>query len=1194
MNYSQAFEYLLIEVTKDENAIKMAYRKLLSQNNPEENPEGFKLLRQAYEVATEYARSNDEETGEQEFVVDFSNPVSVWLGKVHDVYKSLSRRFNIDEWKKLLEDEVFYSLDYCEEAQRQLLYFLMDNFRITRETYILLDEKCAIVENEKHLMEYLPKGFVDFMVNTITDEQYADNFEVKYLECEDDADYDTFRQYLLEMVNILFNKKDDKEEVATIPAKIQAIESLNIIHPRFYIEKARYYAIIGDVDKANEILDYINSRKEWNEIEQIVVHKMCIMVETGRGDAAKEVLEEASKKEFNYSVERALLLYYYNNGEFASAKEHIGKIAQYGLPEEIYEFDEKISDEYIKRYELTHNLDDWSELDYTNLLVAYNRQGNPKAALELMATSGKELSDEADKNRLAGIFHAQVGELNEGIKHIEIACNIYKEKIADVDCSTSTKEELTKKLVNALAQMSRMLVELSFEADTKEEIIRLSKKAYDLCEEAHNLEPDNINIKVELIDVLFHIKEYKKSYDIAMELLNERPNDFTLIAKAQRAAFRLGESQAVIDLHFRGIAIYPKRDVMYAYTAREFLKYNQVEDAKRVLEDAKNAGIEDDFAIRATKQLIKLRELPSEVTEVEKFLNETKELVSEGQSDGYTELSAYLASRYVEIIFGYFDDNIMQPTRFDMSRQDLIEYLKKNTKFEYNNRIYIDQFARLYRSISQYDLAIEQYLELASLTGRTLDIEHSLGVCYAKNKDYKNALQSIKNLETYGAENIYNDINMAIIYEELAMAMKNVDYYEKAARHFIKQVKKLPPKDEEFNYCCMRIVRDSCKVGKYKRALEYISKITNSDMDYRLTMERAKVNYLNGDNENAVFLGDLATKIYMQQYYSDYETNWKLLYNALVIQANAYIAMNEVDKALELWENVLTLPENEELYEEAVFAMLNICIDTRRYDETEVVLRTKIDYLKDDMHYYYYAKIKNMLLKAKTKKEYVEAYNEGLKARQEGDTSVSLAYFTAVAALLGLDDVSIACKHYEELLAKKSAVSLWDKEGFILEYIGVLELIGNEERKQYYLEVFEEIIKSKYPQEDEVSYIDKYLKEPHTQKFNLGEYIKYLCYKGEIEHKYIDRFINMKDEPYDFETGVLDENKATLAIYYEKLGDMETAEKLYSELIEEHSEQSYLALFRAKMKHQILNEPEENERDKKGVFDKIKGIFKNK
>ena len=64
MNREEAFRILGIEATKDERALKSAYREKLTVTNPEDDPEGFKRLRRAYEEACGYARETEDAEGE--------------------------------------------------------------------------------------------------------------------------------------------------------------------------------------------------------------------------------------------------------------------------------------------------------------------------------------------------------------------------------------------------------------------------------------------------------------------------------------------------------------------------------------------------------------------------------------------------------------------------------------------------------------------------------------------------------------------------------------------------------------------------------------------------------------------------------------------------------------------------------------------------------------------------------------------------------------------------------------------------------------------------------------------------------------------------------------------------------------------------------------------------------------------------
>ena len=66
MELEMIFAVLGIEETKDKGQIQNAYRAKLAENNPEDHPEEFMRLRQAYEQALAYADSIEEENAEEE------------------------------------------------------------------------------------------------------------------------------------------------------------------------------------------------------------------------------------------------------------------------------------------------------------------------------------------------------------------------------------------------------------------------------------------------------------------------------------------------------------------------------------------------------------------------------------------------------------------------------------------------------------------------------------------------------------------------------------------------------------------------------------------------------------------------------------------------------------------------------------------------------------------------------------------------------------------------------------------------------------------------------------------------------------------------------------------------------------------------------------------------------------------------
>ena len=68
MEQSIIFHILGIPETSDEMAIKSAYLNLLKTTNPEDDSEGFKRLREAYEGAIAYARRPRQEIQKEKTV----------------------------------------------------------------------------------------------------------------------------------------------------------------------------------------------------------------------------------------------------------------------------------------------------------------------------------------------------------------------------------------------------------------------------------------------------------------------------------------------------------------------------------------------------------------------------------------------------------------------------------------------------------------------------------------------------------------------------------------------------------------------------------------------------------------------------------------------------------------------------------------------------------------------------------------------------------------------------------------------------------------------------------------------------------------------------------------------------------------------------------------------------------------------
>jgi len=155
MDKQQIFFLLGIEETSDKNLLKQAYRAKLIHTNPEDDPEGFQALREAYEQALILA----DQTEQAEAAPIDDSPLVRWKARLETIYASLSSRTNEDCWKELLKDDVCMDLDTAEDARLSCIAFLANHVYLPQNIWILLDREFRIRQDKQGLSEHFPENF---------------------------------------------------------------------------------------------------------------------------------------------------------------------------------------------------------------------------------------------------------------------------------------------------------------------------------------------------------------------------------------------------------------------------------------------------------------------------------------------------------------------------------------------------------------------------------------------------------------------------------------------------------------------------------------------------------------------------------------------------------------------------------------------------------------------------------------------------------------------------------------------------------------------------------------------------------------------------------------------------------------------------------------------------------------------------
>lgn len=373
MDERMMFAVLGIEKTKDEDAIRAAYRTLLTQTNPEDNPEGFKRLREAYEQALEYARRQEETQAEEP---EDNTPVGLWMKKVKEVYGSLSKRLDEEQWKQLLHEDICMDLEHGEEAKWRLFGFLAEHFRTTSNIYRILNDFYHIDKDAESFREHLPVDFVNFLLQRIGDTEGNMDFSFYEFEGADDADYDAFLEYYNALVDQTQN--DDKDAACQT---VRAMRDLHISHPLFLLEQSRTELICGNEEKALSMIRPLLVDKP--ESLRIQVLGAEILYKCGLKDEAAQIFEKYTEDGY-YMVEKYTTLYEKEQGNHGKAIKHCLKALRDGNDENLEKLLNEMDKEFIDRYAPMAAEHTLTKEDASVLMGCYSRLDRAQEALDFL------------------------------------------------------------------------------------------------------------------------------------------------------------------------------------------------------------------------------------------------------------------------------------------------------------------------------------------------------------------------------------------------------------------------------------------------------------------------------------------------------------------------------------------------------------------------------------------------------------------------------------------------------------------------------------------------------------------------------------------------------------------------------------------------------------------------------------------
>lgn len=730
MNIIEVFQVLGIEETKDEGTIKKAYREKLAVTNPEDNPEGFKRLRAAYEEACAYAKETEEAEEEEE---DFT-PSGQWVKKVAELYGRLDTRQDTQAWRALFEEDIFLSLEEEENCRTKLLIFLMDNFRLPTDIWRLLEEKLHIAENGAQLKEEFPGDFVNYIVDLCRN---GENLDFAKFEGEPDAEYDLFIHYNNYCWDAIRNDRLQQAEEL-----LKQADDLEIYHPSMELNRAWIWEKQG---KVQEAVDWMEKLWERDTADIMVANQLAELLWKNECRERAAQLYETIKgiDENHYMANYRLTRWYYEQGRYKEAKECAEKLPSTEVDDEFFELFEKVNHELEKDMERAY-LENPDFEQGLELGWCYLQDGKCSRGLELVLALEEQVPEEK-KAEYIGLLSKLYARGADYKKAIELA-ELLEEKLSKMSDGELT-EEAGKKYEDMLRSSYSIRSYCYHQLGYKD--AENFPKAIEQAELLLEKDKNNVNYMLDKAKLYLETDELDKCLEVTRVLVEDY-QVYAALATMQEAYYRMRDAEGILQSGFDCIHFFPNYVRPYERIARVYLDFEYNEDLEKVLSDAKEQKLESLYLDACAYRM--KHPIPTEEEfdrKLEEFHEQYRDKVEDGQLEYY--------EKGLELLTEYF--------------------------YWCPGPYMLLELALFHKAAGEYDKAIEVCEKALEDEPGNPYVWNAMVYCYRLKGDYEQALICVKKSILYFEEEYARSYaDMGDIYSLLGNYKKALEAYREILR----------------------------------------------------------------------------------------------------------------------------------------------------------------------------------------------------------------------------------------------------------------------------------------------------------------------------------------------------------------------------------------------------------------------------
>lgn len=749
MDRREAFQILGIEATKDERALKSAYREKLAVTNPEDDPEGFKRLRSAYEEACRYAKeTEDAEEDVQEPPRD-TTPSGLWLERAVELYSNIRTRQDVKLWKALFDDDVFLSLEEEENCREKLLRFLTEHFKLPTEVWKLFDRRLSIVKDAKALREKFPANFMHFIIGRC---ERGEDLDFTQFQGPEDADYDRFLEYYDRCWQALHEGRIEEAERC-----LESADAIGIRHPVMEVSRANVLVRQGKTADAVALLEeelaeypgdpmisYNFAEILWNQKDNSAY----------RARAAGLYQELKADNDSHYMANARLTEWHYEEGRYRDAKKCAERVLTAGADDGFMELLVKVNSELEKELEARYRENgDWQS--GLELCWCYLQDGKTARGIRFaLGLEGKLPPEkEAEYYGLMAKLYIEEAEYEEAIAMTRRWEPALEEKMAKNGGADENEDRKDRDRLRQ-ARLIRMQCFHSLGYRDRE------KFALSIEEGKGILTGDakDVGVLLEMAQVYTQMEEYELSIGVCQQLIEEF-QIFAAYASMLETYRRQLDAGGVVRAASQCIRFFPGFVKSYEYLAKVYLDLDRREDFDRIVEDAQKNGVGsvllDAYRFQMREEVMDISRLNEKLKE---FRRSYFKHVEEGKEEYYEKGLPILT----EYLYHYPDDFMLVERalfhraahRLEEAREDFEKALYINSANPYA----LNGLSFTYKYMGDYEKALVCLKKAILYMDKEMSpvIYADMGNLYALLGDAEAAYRAYRQYEGLTGENRSN------------------------------------------------------------------------------------------------------------------------------------------------------------------------------------------------------------------------------------------------------------------------------------------------------------------------------------------------------------------------------------------------------------------------------------------------------